>query len=73
MTEQKPKQKPKQELHEVRLLKDHKHAGRKEPAGKKIKVTAGEKAWLAAQKIIAPDEPNTAPAAAAAPATAKKG
>ncbi|WP_339844299.1 hypothetical protein [uncultured Halopseudomonas sp.] len=72
MTEQK-KQKPKQELHEVQLLKDHKHAGKKEPAGKKIKVNAIDKAWLAAQKIIAPDEPTTAPAAAAAPATAKKG
>lgn len=66
----------KQELHSVQLLKDHKHAGKKEPAGKTIKVNILEKRWMQAHQIVAPDD-DPKPAATATPVaaapSAKKG
>lgn len=64
----------KQKTYPVQLLKDHKHAGKKEPAGKTIYVSAMEKQWLEANKIVV-NQPAPEPVAPAAAATqpAKKG
>jgi hypothetical protein len=42
-----------QELFEVMLLKDHKHAGELKRASTTIKVNRAERDWMRAQHIIA--------------------
>jgi hypothetical protein len=44
-----------QRLHDVVLLKDHKHEGELCLAGKTITVNTADRNWLYAQRIIAPD------------------
>ncbi|MCY1383362.1 hypothetical protein D9M68_380660 [compost metagenome] len=43
----------KQEMFSVTLLQEHIHAGKKEPKGAKIEVTAIERQWLIEQQIVA--------------------
>lgn len=38
---------------DVKLIKEHRHAGKDLEAGETIKVTARQRTWLAEQKIIA--------------------
>jgi len=40
---------------EVELIKPHTHAGKDMIAGEKIKVTASQRTWLQAEKVIAGD------------------
>lgn len=46
-----------QQLYPVQLLKDHTHAGELHRASSTINVTAAEKNWLLAQRVIADDTP----------------
>lgn len=49
-----------QQLYPVQLLKDHTHAGELHRASSTINVTAAEKNWLLAQRVIADGSPATA-------------